>query len=942
MPVSSTITEALKLGNKAIGVISDNIANAQTPGAHRIEAVATSTAYAGGVSIGLKVNTLRLDGALLSAAVRKSATDAAYDNKINDYFASLEILLGDPAEAQHSNLVKTLDEFIASSGILNQQHDFAICEKFVTQGKNLATAISNVSAEISNLRFKADTELSENCTQINSILSQLFNLNNSISKSGANALALYDTRDSLLNQLSTYLQIQVNFGASGQALISTHDGVISLVSIDSVGQFMYAAATTEESLVQQNATDPIMIQTFNKDGKLVGSDVVYSNNSNSKVSQKIAGGTVCSLIDLRDKYLISSFSAMKDLATAVADGINAIHNSGSTFPPPTNLQSTTMLSYSDFTSWNGKAVINMLNPDGTSINTNSGIFRPVEIDLANISSQFGSGKPTTAAIINEINQLLSFGTSSSRMSMGAIRDQNGNPVADEYLLNDIKLIGRSNIATTGTFTFDLELDGNSYFGSSVEILDVQSGLAGAGLTSVAPGSLPASFSLQKNTHTRTNQPITVSNLQAVPGMQDIRVKIRVTGENGVVEEGTVSFQVDPALNSALMNNRLYGQIPNPALVGNMVQQQGITCAPLATAKLVDDNGVEINGADIFKKGYLVIESANDAYGIIMDDSSSRDLGISGAFGLPIQATNRGFAHYLGFNNFFMLDQLHASLSVRDDIANDVSLLAQGKVSLDAGTNTTLKVGTVAATASVAFQPGNNVNIGDTLQIGNITFTFTNAPANSTDVLIGANLNATLVNLNNAINANSNLKTLIASSFQPMSQTFNFTAKALGSSGNNIAITATFGGVATANINNAGFANNVAGALQGGTDTDKDIVVNNFRLGADSVQIFEEFALLDNKTLTNLMSSMQISTTLHEFSSMASSALAGQILNSRNQAEVSKSVLIRFDKELKEMVSIDQDAEIIKLSSDIVPYMNANYTVFTIYRQIMKDFFEIVR
>ena len=171
-----------------------------------------------------------------------------------------------------------------------------------------------------------------------------------------------------------------------------------------------------------------------------------------------------------------------------------------------------------------------------------------------------SKKPTTFELVKEINERLSATPSKNRVALGAI-SSNGGQVAGQYLINNMQLAGMSDIGTDGRWTFDLDLQGNAYFGSKVEVLSVTRDPGG--VNQPQEGALPESFDLGKSVDARTNKPITLGGFVPGGGPSNVAVQVRVTGENGVVETGTVTFAVDH--NTPKFNERIAYQAGGAAV-----------------------------------------------------------------------------------------------------------------------------------------------------------------------------------------------------------------------------------------------------------------------------------------------------------------------------------------------------------------------------------------
>ena len=183
-----------------------------------------------------------------------------------------------------------------------------------------------------------------------------------------------------------------------------------------------------------------------------------------------------------------------------------------------------------------------VNQHGEQLRGGAGNLNPINIDMSKIVQ---NGASTMADLVKEINEKLDLAPSRERAAIGRIEDNEGAQIPGEYLLNNIQLLARSKVDNTANdeFTFELDLQGNSYFGSKIEILDVKTAddAAGANAQNVLEDELPPIFELEKGINTSTGNKITV---QRAGQDRVITLGIRITGDNGVVNFGAVSFKAN--------------------------------------------------------------------------------------------------------------------------------------------------------------------------------------------------------------------------------------------------------------------------------------------------------------------------------------------------------------------------------------------------------------
>ncbi len=941
-PLNNTSLLTLEEARKGFEAVGLNNARSQVAGASRIDSVSSTIMSPTGQLLGFHRSFARTEDPMLSAAVRSSYTKTSETEVVKQYLQSLGVAIGKAENPGQSRLVEAVDKFIAkSSTLVGNINNLAMKEGFIIEAQSLAKTLSESVSTVDGLRFKADQNLSENLQEANNVIKKISNLNQGLQKSSQKGIYLHDERDRLLNELSTHMDIRVSFGNNGVALVTSNNGGATIVDQSTYAQFNYTGFASQEAMVTGEEINPVTMYYTGSNGKVSGSIEVIGGSRN-KMTPQIYGGKIAGLVELRDQFLPQARDAVSSLAKTVVENVNRIHNNGSPFPPKTKFESAQQVGLLEPTSWSGKIDVAVVNRNGSSIvtyNDGSGAFKPVTIDLENLPGLGNNGQPTIKDIINELNAMLSTGPSAPRLVLGAILDGGGVPIPDQCLLNDIKMVARSGIGAGGNFTFDFELDGSQYFGSKVQILGVARDPAGVN-AALPPDQLPAIFSLDKGAHVRTNQSITVGNVVAGVAGQDIRVRFRVIGDNGTVQEGTADFTV-PAAGPEL-NQRIVGAVAAPGGGVNQMQALGITHSSLARAKLVDDNGVELDLNDR-AAGHLVIETVNANEGLVINDSNSKDLGSLGS-----EATDRGFSHYFGFNNFFEIDETHGTMNVREDIVGDVNKMSIGRIrGGNSAISMAVREGETAANATLTFTLGNVPADGDTVTIYGEIYTIRNVPLAANDVAANANMGTVLQNLVDKINNTASISSLVLADLT-VPNIITLTAKASGISGNNITVAVNLGapGGATAALTTGGVglpaAANIAPAqIQGGADLNVQHTALEPRIGDGAQEILQEFAALKGMVF-NIKGNgtvAETSTSLSSYASIISSMLGNQIQSAKSSNQIAEGVLQGLNKELQDKTGISKEDEYVKLNEWAQLY-SAGTAYNRMMQKVMDDFFRL--
>jgi flagellar hook-associated protein FlgK len=889
-----------------------NIAKSQVVGAHRVDSESNYNGKTGGVEVTLK----RAEDPLLERLFNQSTSAVGNASVIKDSLSFLQSTITDPQE-KNSKLIGVVETFINTAKQLNNKPTASLKQNFIRHGENLAKTVSDTTNKILDLRLEADKDLKDSLLSVNNYISQLFSLNLSMTK-GGNSNELLDQRDGLISKISEFFDIQVRFGINNNALVSTADGSLNLVDSTTYARFNYNNIIGREAFLQEQVvTDSITMDHLTHLGQVVANFKVVEG-SDSSIS-KLEGGRVSGYIKLRDDILPKAGEAVKSLTSQIMNSVNAVHNKYSPFPPKTTNTSTKELRYNDYVDWKGTLSIVATTKNGRHLegNTNSGAVRPISIDLSTLPSASPNGAATIKEMINEINAYLGQGLADHRLSLGAI---NETPIVgaaqDTYLVNNIKLAGMSDIDVNGNLSFDLELDGSKYFGSKVQVLSVTSPAGQA-------PNLPQTFDLALGAHTRTNQQITVGGIAGGP--RDIDVQIRVIGDNGVVEEGIARFTVDPVANgNAMLNKRVVGTAQGGAIVAT----RSDTYAPIAVAKLVDENGVEI-GVNSGLSGKLVIEAYNSDNGLII--TSNQD------------DTLNGFNNFFGMNNFFQKDVLPGTIKVDESIIADPNLLSTGAPRTGQSTQTVAQGSGAPASATMVF--GGAPQIADSITIQGVQLTFANPALTQNDIPIGGTQAISLTNLRNSINNHPKLSLLVTADLNlPLGDTLTITSKNLGISSNAIIVRADFNPFAgnTVDITPRGGAATGPGqvvnsTLGGGTNTNVQLPRFELNIGDEAADFFKEIEGLQNKLwdFEAIGSVPSTKNTIFGYASFITSLLSNQLSAARADSQIAENIKKDLGDKLQDKIGINKDELILNLS-DYAQSLSALIAISGVVTRLIRD------
>ena len=313
----------LQTNEAMIQVISNNVSNANVEGYTRKISQPMSLTLAG-VGRGVEAGDLTriVDERLLSdlrttlAALGDSRAQDFYYNRILDQFGTL---------ANNASLGAMITDLAtAMQGLAASPDSSAHRTEVVSAAMELARQLNDMSEQIQTLRFDADRDIAAKIEVINSELEKVADLNTKIASAQALGEAtgtMEDFRDQALNKLSELLDVSYFRRSSGEIVVTLPDG---RVLADKVARTLSHTAA--------GALSP---------------DITYADGGISAIESgsidittSITSGELHGIIEARDTILPNLQAEIDLLTQMLRDEVNALHNAGTSVPPPNTLTGT--------------------------------------------------------------------------------------------------------------------------------------------------------------------------------------------------------------------------------------------------------------------------------------------------------------------------------------------------------------------------------------------------------------------------------------------------------------------------------------------------------------------------------------------------------------------------------------------------------------------------
>jgi len=312
---------ALKTQQQAIDVISQNIANVNTPGYSRQTAVlGTATPEAqGSFHFGRGVQLADIQRAVdpfLNTAMNNNGNQQAWAQTLQQGLNNVESVFG---SLDSSSLSSSLDGFFqAYQSLANNPQDAAQRNNVRNYGIDIATRLNLMRGQLVTAQNSADQGIDARISSTNKLLDHIAELNRQIvaseNSSGNASNDLRDQRDLAVSNLAKMMPIQVVNPNSSAFMVQSSGG--DLLVQDGTAQHLArggSGGTGFTGVVIAGTTKP--------------------------VSGLETGGEIGGLVTLRDSKLGNYITKLDSLAANLSFGMNQLHASGAGLVLPSSATS---------------------------------------------------------------------------------------------------------------------------------------------------------------------------------------------------------------------------------------------------------------------------------------------------------------------------------------------------------------------------------------------------------------------------------------------------------------------------------------------------------------------------------------------------------------------------------------------------------------------------
>lgn len=308
--VFATAITALRANTTALSVVSNNIANINTPGYSRqVVSLASNLPQTfGGEQIGRGVNVVDItrnysnfaDLRVRTAVQTQGYQDAIYKNvrQVESVFNELD---GGGIGSQMQSFFDGFDE------IANDPQSINARQNVLNQAQTMVNTFHSLSSHLVEDRQLIDGDLRDIVTKVNSLASEIHDLTIKINSSQGEANSLKDERIQKVKQLSQYIDV---------TSVETSDEDFQV----------YVA----QGIMLTSGKQLSVLSTQVNDDNAGLSDVLLSTGSGTGtlITSRINGGELQGLLEVRDEIIPDYQTRFNHLAYKIATEVNQLHSAG--------------------------------------------------------------------------------------------------------------------------------------------------------------------------------------------------------------------------------------------------------------------------------------------------------------------------------------------------------------------------------------------------------------------------------------------------------------------------------------------------------------------------------------------------------------------------------------------------------------------------------------
>ena len=426
----------LQTSKQSLQVISNNIANVNTPGYTR-KIVEQTARVIEGQGYGVEISRIKrsVDEGVLrqlrteSGGVERLTIKQAFLQQVNSLFGKPED--NDSIVHEIADLGAQFDSLAISPETESNQY------LTVKAAGDVTLKLKNMSDQIQRLRSDANLKLQEQIKEFNEKMDLVVSLNSQIiefTASNISSAESEDQRDQALDRMSELMDIKYFEKGDGSLTVFTAGGQ---TLIDGQAQHLtYNRPSGVVPTLEYTPTNAVNYIIPGQDGYPVGGIpgiFVGEQIKSQDITSSIGSGSIKGLIEMRDNELPSIQAQIDELAEKLKDAINTVHNKGAGFPPVVGMTGDRYVTS------------NMALSPATNDDNASGIVRIAVVNeagaLQNDTIFDLSDYDTVGDLVTAINAMTNVTASINSTGRLVISAENNNRLAINELTSNINAAG---------------------------------------------------------------------------------------------------------------------------------------------------------------------------------------------------------------------------------------------------------------------------------------------------------------------------------------------------------------------------------------------------------------------------------------------------------------------------------------------------------------------
>jgi len=291
----------------ALGTVTNNIANANTPGYSRQRPVLREEApiFNGHLVLGDGVTLESIRSIRDRILELRLHQETQHQERLDAFLGAMRQVEALFNETEGIGLESVLSKFFDSLQALSvNPSSLPLRQGVLTAAENLAAAFRQTTGNLSTIRLGLDRAITQGVGEANRLAAEIANLNGQIAAletTGQDAGALVDRRNLAIRDLS---------------------GLVDVAIIDSTGGGLTITTTNGTPLVAGITSLPLDAQL----DSATGMQHVFSQGTD--ITSALNGGKIAGLIEARDSAIPSVQADLDNLAANLASAVNTVHRNG--------------------------------------------------------------------------------------------------------------------------------------------------------------------------------------------------------------------------------------------------------------------------------------------------------------------------------------------------------------------------------------------------------------------------------------------------------------------------------------------------------------------------------------------------------------------------------------------------------------------------------------